>query len=50
MTRMPIGVANSSNYWDGDYVGYPGMALANVGAYGANYGPDDGPAAASGGT
>jgi sulfatase modifying factor 1 len=40
-----IGVANSANYYDGDYVGYPGMALTDVGAYGANsdsaYGTND---------
>jgi sulfatase modifying factor 1 len=40
-----IGAANSANYKDGDYVGYPGMALTDVGAYGANsdsfYGTND---------
>jgi formylglycine-generating enzyme required for sulfatase activity len=40
-----IGVANSANYYDGDYVGYPGMALTDVGAYGLNsdsaYGTND---------
>jgi len=40
-----VGVANSANYWDGDYVGYPGMALTDVGAYGLNsdsfYGTND---------
>lgn len=40
-----IGNANSANYNDGDYVGYPGMALTDVGAYGANsasfYGTND---------
>jgi formylglycine-generating enzyme required for sulfatase activity len=40
-----IGVAGSANYWDGDYVGYPGAALTNVGAYGFNsdsaYGTND---------
>ncbi|MCU0782396.1 MAG: SUMF1/EgtB/PvdO family nonheme iron enzyme, partial [Akkermansiaceae bacterium] len=40
-----IGSANSANYWDSDYVGYPGMALTDVGAYGANsdsfYGTND---------
>ncbi|MCX6879029.1 MAG: SUMF1/EgtB/PvdO family nonheme iron enzyme [Verrucomicrobia bacterium] len=39
------GVAHSANYFDGDYVGYPGAALTNVGAYGANsashYGTND---------
>lgn len=39
------GVANSANYDDGDYVGYPGMALTDVGAYGMNsdsaYGTND---------
>ena len=40
-----IGAADSANYYDGDYVGYPGMALTNVGTYGANsdsfYGTND---------
>ena len=40
-----IGVPNSANYVDGDFVGYPGMALTDVGAYGANsdsfYGTND---------
>ena len=40
-----IGAANSANYWAGGYVGYPGMALTDVGAYGANsdsfYGTND---------
>jgi formylglycine-generating enzyme required for sulfatase activity len=40
-----IGVAGAANYYDGDYVGYPGMALTDVGAYGANsdsfYGTND---------
>jgi sulfatase modifying factor 1 len=40
-----IGVAHSANYYDGDYVGYPGTALTNVGAYGLNsasaYGTND---------
>jgi formylglycine-generating enzyme required for sulfatase activity len=40
-----IGVADSANYYDGDYVGYPGMALTDVGAYGMNsqsaYGTND---------
>ncbi len=40
-----IGVTNSANYNDGDYVGYPGMALTDVGAYGLNsdsaYGTND---------
>jgi formylglycine-generating enzyme required for sulfatase activity len=40
-----IGNANSANYNDGDDVGYPGMALTDVGAYGANsasyYGTND---------
>lgn len=40
-----IGVANSANYDDGDYVGYPGAALTDVGAYGMNsdsaYGTND---------
>ncbi|MCX6880143.1 MAG: leucine-rich repeat protein, partial [Verrucomicrobia bacterium] len=31
-----IGVAHSANYHDGDFVGYPGMALTDGGAYGAN--------------
>jgi formylglycine-generating enzyme required for sulfatase activity len=33
-----VGVADSANYDDGDYVGYPGMALTDVGAYGLNSG------------
>jgi formylglycine-generating enzyme required for sulfatase activity len=40
-----LGVAHSANYYDGDYVGYPGMALTDGGAYGANldnfYGTND---------
>jgi len=40
-----IGVAGAANYNDGDYVGYPGMAMTDVGAYGANsdsfYGTND---------
>jgi sulfatase modifying factor 1 len=40
-----VGVADSANYNDGDYVGYPGAALTNVGAYGVNsqsaYGTND---------
>ena len=40
-----IGVANSANYYDGDWVGYPVMALTDVGAYGTNsdsfYGTND---------
>ena len=40
-----VGVATSANYDDGDYVGYPGMALTDVGAYGLNsdsaYGTND---------
>ena len=41
-----IGVADSANYYDGDYVGVPGtMALTDVGAYGTNsesfYGTND---------
>ena len=40
-----IGVANSANYYGNGYVGYPGMALTDVGAYGANsdsfYGTND---------
>ena len=32
-----IGVAGAANYYDANgYVGYPGMALTDVGAYGAN--------------
>jgi hypothetical protein len=38
-------VANSANYYDNGFVGYPGMALTDVGAYGANsdsfYGTND---------
>ena len=40
-----MGVANSANYYDGDYVGYPVMVLTDVGAYGTNsdsfYGTND---------
>lgn len=40
-----VGMATSANYYDGDYVGYPGMALTDVGAYGLNsdsaYGTND---------
>ena len=41
-----IGVANSANYYyDGNYVGYPGAALTDVGAYGVDsdsaYGTND---------
>jgi formylglycine-generating enzyme required for sulfatase activity len=40
-----VGVANSANYYNNGYVGYPGMALTDVGAYGANsdsfYGTND---------
>ena len=40
-----IGNPNSANYHDGDYVGFPVMALTDVGAYGANsasfYGTND---------
>ena len=40
-----IGVANSANYFDGDYVGIPGMQTTDVGAYGMNsdsaYGTND---------
>ena len=39
--RLPdntIGVADSANYYDGDYVGYPGSWLiTDVGAYGAEF-------------
>ena len=45
VTGNTVGVANSANYYDGDYVGYPGMALTDVGAYGLNsdsaYGTND---------
>ncbi len=45
MAGNTIGVANSANYNDGDYVGYPGAALTVVGAYGLNsdsaYGTND---------
>ena len=45
LTGNTIGVANSANYNDGDYVGYPGAALTDVGAYGLNsdsaYGTND---------
>ena len=40
-----IGVAGAANYNDGDYVGYPGMALTEVGAFSSNsdsfYGTND---------
>ena len=40
-----VGMAHSANYYDGDYVGYPGIALTDVGAYGVNsesfYGTND---------
>ncbi|MCX6867364.1 MAG: SUMF1/EgtB/PvdO family nonheme iron enzyme [Verrucomicrobia bacterium] len=40
-----IGNPNSANYYFGGYVGYPGMALTDVGAYGVNsdsaYGTND---------
>ncbi|MCX6876840.1 MAG: SUMF1/EgtB/PvdO family nonheme iron enzyme [Verrucomicrobia bacterium] len=40
-----IGVAHSANYYDNGFVGYPGMVLTDVGAYGANsashYGTND---------
>ena len=40
-----IGVADSANYYDGDYAGFPGAALTDVGAYGVNsqsaYGTND---------
>ena len=45
MTSNSVGVAGAANYYDGNYVGYPGMALTDVGAYGANsasfYGTND---------
>lgn len=45
MSSNTIGVAGAANYDDGDYVGYPGMALTDAGAYGANsdsyYGTND---------
>jgi formylglycine-generating enzyme len=40
-----VGVTGAANYDDGDYVGYPGEALTEVGVYGANsasyYGTND---------
>jgi formylglycine-generating enzyme required for sulfatase activity len=40
-----IGVPGAANYYDGDYVGYPGMALTPGGAYGPDsasyYGTND---------
>jgi formylglycine-generating enzyme required for sulfatase activity len=40
-----VGVANSANYYDGDYVDFTGMVLTDVGAYGLNsdsaYGTND---------
>lgn len=45
MTSNSIGVAGAANFHDGDFVGHPGMALTDVGAYGANsdsyYGTND---------
>lgn len=45
MSGNTIGVAGDSNHNDGDYVGYPGLALTDAGAYGANsvayYGTND---------
>ena len=45
MAGNTVGVANSANYYNNGYVGYPGMALTDVGAYGANsdsfYGTND---------
>jgi formylglycine-generating enzyme required for sulfatase activity len=45
VTGNTVGVANSANYYDGDFVGYPGAALTDVGAYGMNsdsaYGTND---------
>lgn len=40
-----IGVADSANYFDGDFYGYPASAYSDVGAYGSNsesaYGTND---------
>lgn len=45
MNTNSIGMAGAANYFDGDYVGFPGAALTDVGAYGANsesyYGTND---------
>jgi len=45
MAGNTIGVANSANFYDDDYVDFPGMALTDVGAYGLNsdsaYGTND---------
>jgi sulfatase modifying factor 1 len=45
MTSNSTGVAGAAIFHDGDFVGYPGMALTDVGAYGANsdsyYGTND---------
>lgn len=45
LTSNTIGVAGAANFYDGDFVGYPAMALTDVGAYGANsdsyYGTND---------
>ncbi|MCX6872206.1 MAG: SUMF1/EgtB/PvdO family nonheme iron enzyme [Verrucomicrobia bacterium] len=45
LTSNTIGDFTAANYWAGRYVGYPGMALTDVGAYGANsasyYGTND---------
>ena len=35
MPGNTLGVPGALNYYDGDYVGYPGMALTDVGTYGA---------------
>ncbi len=45
LSSNSVGVAGAANFHDGDYTGYPGMALTNVGAYGVNsdsyYGTND---------
>lgn len=45
LTTNTVGAAGAANFDDGDYVGYPAMALTDVGAYGTNsdsyYGTND---------
>jgi formylglycine-generating enzyme required for sulfatase activity len=45
LTGNTIGMPDSANYYDEDWVGYPGPALTDVGAYGQNsqsaYGTND---------
>lgn len=45
MTSNTMGVAGAANYYDGDFVGFPSVALTDGGAYGMNsesaYGTND---------